>query len=295
MLEHMNSTPTNPQRCVVIGANGFVGKAIVKNLDARGIDIRLISRSEIDLLASDASSKLKALVEPTDSVVLVSAIAPVKNLSMLQDNLKIISAFDALLRNGPFAHALNISSDAIYGDVDAPLSEKSLTHTSALHGIMHLTREAVLVEAAGNTPFATLRPTLIYGESDPHNGYGPNRFRRQAAAGDNIILFGEGEERRDHVAVEDVAELATRILTHRSVGALNAATGTVISFREAADAIAGFYGNNVEVRGSPRSGPMPHNGYRPFNPSATKKAFPDFQYTQPIDGFRKIFDNEQKG
>jgi nucleoside-diphosphate-sugar epimerase len=140
-----------------------------------------------------------------------------------------------------------------------------------------------------------LRPTLIYGESDPHNGYGPNRFRRQAAVGDNIILFGEGEERRDHVAVEDVAELATCILTHRSVGALNAATGTVISFREAADAIAGFYGNNVEVRGSPRSGPMPHNGYRPFDPSATKKAFPDFQYTQPIDGFRKIFDNEQKG
>jgi hypothetical protein len=27
---------------------------------------------------------------------------------------------------------------------------------------------------------------------DPHNGYGPNRFRRLAAAGQEIVLFGEG-------------------------------------------------------------------------------------------------------
>jgi nucleoside-diphosphate-sugar epimerase len=37
---------------------------------------------------------------------------------------------------------------------------------------------------------------------DPHNGYGPNRFRRLAAGGEEIVLFGEGEERRDHVQVE---------------------------------------------------------------------------------------------
>ena len=295
MIEHLNLKSTNPKRCVVIGARGFVGKAIVKNLEARGIDVQMITRSDVDLLASDAPLALKALVEPTDSLILVSAIAPVKNLSMLQDNLKIISAFEALLQSSPFAHVLNISSDAIYGDVDGLLNERSLTHTSAFHGIMHLIRELALREAAGGTPFATLRPTLIYGESDPHNGYGPNRFRRLAAAGEDIILFGEGEERRDHVAVEDVAELATRIITYRSVGALNAATGTVISFREAAEAIASFYGNSVEVKGSPRAGRMPHNGYRPFDPSATKKAFPDFEYIQPLDGFYKIFDNEQKG
>jgi UDP-glucose 4-epimerase len=41
-----------------------------------------------------------------------------------------------------------------------------------------------------------VRSTLIYGEGDPHNGHGPNRFRRLAAAGQEIVLFGEGEERR---------------------------------------------------------------------------------------------------
>ena len=39
-----------------------------------------------------------------------------------------------------------------------------------------------------------MRSTLIYGEGDPHNGYGPNRFHRLAAAGQEIVLFGEVPE-----------------------------------------------------------------------------------------------------
>ena len=84
-------------------------------------------------------------------------------------------------------------------------------------------------------PFAALRPTLIYGASDPHGGYGPNRFRRQAANGEPITLFGEGEEKRDHVPVEDVARLAVRILHHKSAGALNAVTGGPTPFGDIAD------------------------------------------------------------
>jgi hypothetical protein len=68
-----------------------------------------------------------------------------------------------------------------------------------------LTEVALRGEYAGS--IAVVRPTLVYGLDDPHNGYGPNRFRRLAAAGEGIVLFGEGEERRDHVAVEDLAEL----------------------------------------------------------------------------------------
>src|SRR3546814_7607425 len=96
---------------------------------------------------------------------------------------------------------------------------------------MHLAREQSL-EQMVEGPWGTLRPTLIYGARDPHNGYGPNRFLRQARSGEDILLFGDGEERRDHVAVEDVAELAVRMLSRRSSGALNAATGEVASFRD---------------------------------------------------------------
>ena len=49
------------------------------------------------------------------------------------------------------------------------------------------------------------------------------------------MLFGEGEERRDHVYIDDVAEIIARALKHRSVGALNIATGEVHSFRDLAE------------------------------------------------------------
>ena len=35
----------------------------------------------------------------------------------------------------------------------------------------------------------------------------------------------------------------------------------------------------VTIVGSPRNGPMPHNGFRPFDPAATFTAFPGFRYT----------------
>lgn len=288
MLHHMNPAPRAPERTVVIGAAGFVGAAIVRNLRNRGLPVSPLTRSDVDLLREGAANTLAGLLKPTDAVVTVAAIAPVKTSAMLRDNIVMIEAMADALRTRPVAHVLNIGSDAVFADSSEPLTESSCRAPGSLHGIMHLTREVMLGEAAGDVPFATLRPTLIYGTDDPHNGYGPNRFRRLAAEGKSIVLFGNGEERRDHVWVEDVAELATRMLLHRSRGALNAATGTVVSFREAAEIITAQFANASPIEPSPRQGPMPHNGYRPFDPAATYAAFPDFTYTLPRDGFAKV-------
>lgn len=288
MLQHGLTTPQAPARVVIMGAAGFVGAAIRRRLEGRGVPVLALTRKQVDLLDNGAAEKLAGLLQSTDCFLAVSALAPVKNAAMLRDNITMIAAMADALKAKPVAHVVNIGSDAVFADSDGPLSESSCRAPGSLHGIMHLTREVMLGEAAGATPFATLRPTLIYGEDDPHNGYGPNRFRRLAKTGDDIVLFGEGEERRDHVWVEDVAELAARIVMQRSSGSLNAATGTVISFRECAEAITELLGGKSKVIGSPRSGPMPHNGYRAFDPAATQAAFPDFQYTQPLDGFAKV-------
>jgi UDP-glucose 4-epimerase len=178
------------------------------------------------------------------------------------------------------AHVVNISSDAVYGDFPEPITESSWAAPTTLHGVMHLARELVF-GAEVKAPLAILRPSLLYGAADPHNGYGPNRFRRLAAEGKEIVLFGEGEERRDHVWIGDVAELVARVLYRRSSGVLNVATGAVHSFRD----IALKFTSNV--KGSPRSGPMPHNGYRPFDPAATRAAFPDFRYTPLDEGLKR--------
>lgn len=275
-----------PARIVVIGANGFVGNAVASRLETEGMPVLRVTRRDVDLLAPRAAEVLAALLRPDDAVVAASALAPCKNADMLVDNMVLARAMAAALKTRPVAHVVNIGSDAIYADGPLPLSETAPTAPDSLHGAMHLAREVMFrAEVPGTLAF--LRPTLIYGAADPHNGYGPNRFRRLAARGEDIVLFGEGEERRDHVLVDDVAEIVRLVLTHRSAGVLNVATGTVTSFRHAAELAVAQVPVPPAIRGTPRVGSMPHGGYRPFDISACAKAFPAFRYTPLAEGMAR--------
>ena len=205
---------------------------------------------------------------------------------MMVDNMIMLKSMVGALCKAETSHLVNISSDAVYADGPLPLTESSPAAPTSMHGAMHLAREIAFAGKV-KAPIAQLRPTLIYGPADPHNGYGPNRFRRLANAGQDIVLFGEGEERRDHVLIDDVAELAVRVLSHRSQGVLNAATGTVHSFRSVAEQVVAISPNKVGISGSPRQGPMPHNGFRSFDPAAATSAFSDFTFTPLQAGLEK--------
>ncbi|HEX3729121.1 MAG TPA: NAD(P)-dependent oxidoreductase [Opitutaceae bacterium] len=278
MLTHPSLPPAPSRRAVVLGAAGFIGSAAVRALRRSGAEVLALGRAELDLLAPGSAAALGRRLRPDDALVFVSARAPCKHAAMLVENLRMAETVCAALKARPVAHLLYVSSDAVYRDSEAPLTEGSCAEPASIHGAMHLARE-VLLRAEFPGPCAILRPTLVYGANDPHNGYGPNRFRRLAAAGGEIVLFGEGEERRDHVSVDDVGELAARIVRRGSTGVLNAVSGEVVSFRELAEFTAAQFPRRAPVRGSPRSGPMPHGGCRAFDASALAPAFPDFRPT----------------
>jgi UDP-glucose 4-epimerase len=287
MLEHLLDKSSKPKRVVILGSAGFVGSACQHRLESLGVTVLPLPRTELDLNTPEAGELLANLLKPDDSLLFVAAKAPVKTESMLIENVQIASAVCQALNKSPVQHLVYISSDAVYADSSAPLDEDSCAQPESLHGIMHLARE-VMIANAFQGPLCFLRPTLIYGEDDPHNGYGPNRFMRQAKNGEDILLFGEGEERRDHVWIEDVAELICCVLCRQSTGTLNIATGTVVSFRDIAEQVGDLFSSASKVKGSERSGPMPHNGYRAFDPEATNAAFPDFSYMPLSNGVKKI-------
>ena len=282
-MKHAFAEPRRPARVVVLGAGGFIAGAIVRRLKGAGVPVEGLGRPTLDLTTAGAGESLSRALRPDDALVFASAKAPCKNLEMLRENLLMAQAVCTALTRQPVAHVVYISSDAVYKDSSAPLTERSPAEPASYHGVMHLAREVALrSEFAG--PLALIRPTLVYGPDDPHNGYGPNRFRRLAAAGKEIVLFGEGEERRDHVDVEDVAALVTKVLMHRSSGIANAVSGEVVSFRELAEFFAARVLPRVPVKGSPRTGPMPHDGYRPFDNRGVLSAFPGFRFKSWREG-----------
>jgi nucleoside-diphosphate-sugar epimerase len=287
MLSHRYPEERRPARVAVLGANGFIGGAIVRRLAADRIPVLPLGRPGLDLLLPDAAQTLAQTLDPQDVLVFASAKAPCKDLAMLRENIAMAQAVCAALKAKPVAHVVYISSDAVYKDSPEPLTEASCAEPGSLHGVMHLAREVALrTDYPG--PLALVRPTLVYGADDPHNGYGPNRFRRLAAAGREIVLFGEGEERRDHVDVEDIAELVRLIVLRGSTGVANAVSGQLASFRELAEFVAAEFPPGVPVRGSPRSGPMPHNGYRPFDNRAVLSAFPGFHFKSWKEGLAQV-------
>lgn len=287
VLVHLYPGPRKPSRVVIVGAGGFIAGAILQRLTADGIPTLGLGRPALDLTGPDAGRRLGGLLKADDTFVFASAKAPCKDLATLRVNLLMAEAVCDALQHVHVGQVVYISSDAVYKDSRNPITEASCAEPSSLHGVMHLAREVAMRQAFSG-PLALVRPTLAYGLNDPHNGYGPNRFRRLATSGEDIVLFGEGDERRDHVDVDDVAELVHYIILHRSSGVANAVSGEVASFRELAEFVASAFQPVVSVRSSPRNGPMPHGGYRPFDNRAILEAFPEFRFKSWREGLSRV-------
>jgi len=288
MLTLNQTQSIKPERVVIMGAGGFVGHASLEKLQAKGVSAVALTRKEVDLLAADAAQKLAVHLTPATTLVVTSALAPVKNVPMLLDNLRMMLAVIEAVKRTPVAHLVYISSDGVYRDSSEPMTEASPAEPGSLHGVMHLAREVMLKNELANIPQAFVRPTLIFGPGDPHNGYGPNRFMRLAQWGRDIVLFGEGEERRDHVFIDDVGEIVRRVVLHRATGIVNAVSGTATTFHEIAEMAAAQFEPRVRVTGSPRQGPMPHGGYRAFDAGLLQRVFPDFQPTSLAVGLDRM-------
>jgi nucleoside-diphosphate-sugar epimerase len=296
MIRHLTSE-TSPSRVVVIGASGFVGQDIANTLRESGTEVVALSSADVDLTKPDSADALGNMVGEKDSLVIVSAITPDKgkDVATLMRNLAMGQHLSSFLEQAKRAHVVYISSDAVYADDANPVRENSCCDPSSFHGLMHLVRERMFADALrkAGTPYLILRPCSVYGAGDTHNSYGPNRFLRTALKDHQISLFGQGEEKRDHVYIKDLSKLVALCLARSSEGVLNVASGQAVSFFEVAEKIAHLCGGEVEIKGSPRANPVTH---RHFDVTNIHKAFPEFVLTSIDDGLAefsgKIKDNQ---
>jgi len=286
MFKNLYSKMQKQNRVVILGSSGFVAKSLVEKLKRNNIPYLSISKKKINLTSIKSVKNLKKIISKKDVIVFISAKAPVKNLKMFDDNIKMVKNFIETLGDFKNNHIIYISSDAVYKDINNKINENSLTIPGSLHGIMHLTRELLLKSHFNN--LCILRPTLIYGSKDPHNGYGPNQFIRLAKSNLDIKLFGNGEELRDHVWIEDVTKIVYYAICYKSIGILNIATGQVNSFYKIAKKIINLTKSKSKIIKLKRVGAMPHNGYRPFNSYLTYKTYPNFKYANLFNKLKLI-------
>ena len=273
-------TPLPLKRIIVLGASGFVGKRVVAALAARDIMVIPLASRDLDLTSASAVDQITKLIAPEDDILFISALTPDRgrDVHTLMKNLSMAYHLSHALFAHPCRHLSYVSSDAVYLENASLIHEATPCDPQSLHGVMHITREKVLADAArhAKVPFLALRPCALYGAGDTHNSYGPNRFMTAARRDREISLFGAGEERRAHLFIDDCAELIVRAIVARCTGALNLAPPTTHSFMEVAQMVKSAIGSEIALKTTPRQGPVTH---RSFDITALMKQFPDFVFT----------------
>lgn len=281
-LSHAHATSQKPARVVILGSGGFLGRRLLARCATAGIDAVGLASRDIDLTDPSASTQLAKHLRPRDVLVFLAALTPDKgrDSAALMRNLAMSRAVGEATRAVELAQLVYASSDAVYSLATSLISEETPAIPVDLYGAMHRTRELILA-AEGKAPLAVLRITGLYGAGDTHNSYGPNRFMRQALKDGRIALFGNGEETRDHVHVDDATELILKVVTHGSTGLVNLATGASPTFRTVAEWVAARAGRAVEIAPSPRQNPATH---RHFDMTNLLRAFPNIRFRPLPEG-----------
>ena len=273
-------------RIVILGSGGFISQTVENILKLKYKRYLALPRKKIDLTKISNFKKLKKIINKKDIIFFVAAKAPVKNLKMFEYNIKMMVNFCKSFSNADINKVIYISSDAVYSDSKKKLKESDLKEPNNWHGLMHNVRENILKNNFSYKKVLILRPTLVYGKNDPHNGYGPNKFNRDSKLNKKILIFGKGEELRDHIWISDLSQIIFKMIISKNYGEFNLSTGKLISFRSIAEKIN--KDKNFEIKYLKRKGKMPHNGYRPICNNKIKKLFPNFNFKTVADVLNKI-------
>jgi UDP-glucose 4-epimerase len=247
---------------VVIGSAGFIGAYLTRALQAEGVD-----RTVVDLSDSTASKKLGAIVDGKSCVFCANG-GPGPNGWDASANLRILEPFLAVADR--CAHVTYLSSDMIY-PYDVPVTEDLVPAPDTVYGEMHLAREKALSDVVGNR-LLIARLAQVYGPGDSHNAYGPCRMLSEALLGGPIVVKGRGEERRDHIHIQDTVKLLTSLIRSAATGVFNIATGQAVSFEDVAKYVQSVVPSDINYE--PRSVPIKH---RDFDVSKLMETFPDFR------------------
>ena len=188
------------------------------------------------------------------------------------------------------------SSAAVYGEPEyLPIDEKHPLKPSSPYGLSKLTAEkyAELYSKFYGLNITVIRPFNVYGpKQDPKNPYTGviSKFLDSAILGREIQIYGDGNQLRDFIYVEDLVDLSIKVLLKETPGflVLNAATGEKTTIRSLAEKIRKLTASTSQIRFLPRrEGEI----YQSYADISAAKRFLDFKPRYRLDdGLKKLIE-----
>ena len=298
---------------LVTGGAGFIGSHVVANLAARGHAVRVLDDLSsghrenvpegIELRVGSITDihAVRAAVDRVDVVVHLAAIASVVRSVQApsaahQVNLAGTVTLAEAASAAGVAKLIYASSAAVYGTVErethdendqpAPITPYAIDKLSGEHYLRFFALQHAL-------DVRTLRFFNVYGPrqlaSSPYAGV-IARFATAVLQGQPVTVYGDGEQTRDFIAVDDVAAIVTRhveqALTPSLMRIMNVCNGTRTSLHDLIDTVSRVVGQVPKVRYEPaRDGDIRHS--RGCDERLTAW-FPERPRTSLADGLERV-------
>lgn len=261
---------------LITGAAGFLGSNLAAHLARRGRATWLVARAAPGEGPEEGPAAERVLVGPAgpislelgpelarcDAVVhLASATNPRRGgledeLDQLRELGQVLAAAAACGR--PPRVVWCSSGGTVYGEGDRPHGEDDPTRPASAHAWGKVAGEALIAAERARTgvPASVLRCANVYGPRQVVRRQGlVMALLEDLRAGRATELWGDGEEVRDYVYVDDVCELVARVVglepADRRADLLNVGSGAGTTVREVVAAVTTVTGRAPRLRWAP--------------------------------------------
>lgn len=273
-------------RVLVTGAAGFIGASLYMYLVDRGYEVvgvdsyRCPSRLLLSILRERSLEvhrvdvldrvMLMNVARYTDAIVHLAAFINVDEsmsepYKYINNNVMGTASVLEVGREAGVKKFIYISSAAVYGEpLELPIKESHPTRPSSPYGYSKLMGEYLVrmyAELYG-VDSVVLRLFNVYGfgQSGEYAGVIP-RFIERVSRGKSPIIYGDGEQTRDFVHVEDVCRAVELALSYNgSYDVFNVGSGRAVSINELAWLVINEFQAEVEPEYEPpRKGDIKHS------------------------------------
>jgi len=251
----------NCRHALVTGGAGFIGSHLTRRLLAAGRQVTVLDNLSVGRREAVADGARFVHGDIRDETALEGALIDVDCVFHLAAQVTIRGSFDrfyedldtnvmgtaALLRAADPARLkwfTFASSMAVYADAlsPAPIDESHPTAPISPYGVGKLAAEGVarqILESRG-IPFTAVRYFNTFGPGQSYTPYVGviTIFVTRLLAGQPITVFGDGEQQRDFVHVDDIAA-GTMATVGRAPGTYNLGTGHGTSLNQLAELLIG--------------------------------------------------------
>ena len=258
-------------KVLVTGGAGFIGSHLVRLLQAEGEQVAVVDNFTTGLRENlPAGTEIhecdvtgEALEDifaegHFDAVVHLAGQTTV-HVSMADPELdgtqNVVGSIHVLeqARKYGVQRVIFASTAASYGDVPEdhlPIDEFEPLAPLSFYGLSKVTVEHYLdlYHKAYGLDYVVLRFANVYGERQGDGGEGGviSIFARNVAEGNEITIFGDGEQTRDFIYAGDIAEGVTAALTTTQANVVyNLSTQTQTSLRELVDVLSNVAGRRI--------------------------------------------------